>query len=405
MKDDDKIIKDVEWHEIEAKEDNLGGKIKFRKKSQKFNFGKIYKGVVFVVIAALSGGITGGYISNKIYNNDEIKSNNASFFQGNKVSKNVNGSSKNPITRVAETVSQCVVGINNSNDGVLGSENSTYSGSGIIFKADGYIVTNYHVIKGTNKHLVKLSNSKDSKPLNAKVIGYDAMSDLAVIKVDADNLPTAVLGDSSKVQVGDTAIAIGNPLGDEFSGSVTAGIISAINREIRIQDPSTGITTTYKVLQTDAAINPGNSGGALCNEDGEVIGINSLKIGSNENVEGMGFAISINEAKKIINSIMKNGRVIRPYLGVYLEDYISSDKSVEGVLVKQVIDNTGAQEAGIKANDIIIEFDSVKLQSKNELQDIMDRHKVGDSVPCKVLRDGKVLRYNIKLSERPVFDN
>lgn len=404
MKDDSRIVKDVEWHEIGTKKDDLGGKIKFRKKNHNHIFVKICKGIIFVLIAALSGGITGGYISSKKYNN-AIENNNSSFFQSNKTSTGVNNISQNPITRVAETVSQSVVGINNSNDNTLNGENN-YSGSGIIFKSDGYIVTNYHVIKGTSKHLVKLSNGKNSKPFNATVVGYDAMSDLAVIKVDAPNLPAAVFGDSSKVQVGDTAIAIGNPSGNEFSGSVTAGIISAVNRKIGIQDPSTGVTTTYNLLQTDAAINQGNSGGALCNESGEVIGINSFKIGADENVEGMGFAISINDAKKIINSIIKNGRVIRPYLGsINLEDYVSEDKKTKGVIVKQVKDDIGAQESGIKANDIIVEFDSVKIQSKNELQDIVNRHKVGDSVPCKVLRNGKIIRFNIKLSERPIFDN
>lgn len=404
MKDDSRIVKDVEWHEIETKKDDLGGKIKFRKKNHNHIFVKICKGIIFVLIAALSGGITGGYISSKKYNN-AIENNNSSFFQSNKTSTGVNNISPNPITRVAETVSQSVVGINNSNDNTLNGENN-YSGSGIIFKSDGYIVTNYHVIKGTSKHLVKLSNGKNSKPFNATVVGYDAMSDLAVIKVDAPNLPTAVFGDSSKVQVGDTAIAIGNPSGNEFSGSVTAGIISAVNRKIGIQDSSTGVTTTYNLLQTDAAINQGNSGGALCNESGEVIGINSFKLGADENVEGMGFAISINDAKKIINSIIKNGRVIRPDLGIInSEDYVSEDRKTKGVLVKQVKDDIGAQESGIKANDIIVEFDSVKIQSKNELQDIVNRHKVGDSVPCKVLRNGKIIRFNIKLSERPIFDN
>lgn len=403
MKDDSRIVKDVEWHEIETKKDDFGGKIKFRKKNHNRVFVKICKGVIFVLIAALSGGITGGYISSKKYNS-AIENNNSSFFQSNKASTGVNNISQNPITRVAETVSQSVVGINNSNDNTLNGENS-YSGSGIIFKSDGYIVTNYHVIKGTSKHLVKLSNGKNSKPFNATVVGYDAMSDLAVIKVDAPNLPAAVFGDSSKVQVGDTAIAIGNPLGNEFSGSVTAGIISAVNREIGIQDSSTGVTTTYNLLQTDAAINQGNSGGALCNESGEVIGINSFKIGADENVEGMGFAISINDAKKIINSIIKNGRVIRPDLGIIPEDYVSEDRKIKGVLVKQVKNDAGAQESGIKANDIIVEFDSVKIQSKNELQDIVNRHRVGDSVPCKVLRQGKIIRFNVKLLERPVFDN
>jgi len=404
LKDDNRIIKEVEWHQINTKEEeDLRGKIKFRKKNRRYIFIKICKGMIFVLIAAFSGGITGGYIASKIYSN-EMNTNNSSSFQSDNTSKNTNNSI-NPITKVAGAVSQCVVGINNSNDSILGDESSSYSGSGIIFKSDGYIVTNYHVIKDTSRHLVKLSNGKDSKPLNASVVGYDAMSDLAVLKVDSANLPAAVFGDSSKVQVGDTAIAIGNPLGEEFSGSVTAGIISAINRKIRIQDPSTGITTTYNVFQTDAAINPGNSGGALCNESGEVIGINSLKIGANENVEGMGFAISINEAKKIINSIMKNGRVIRPYLGIQLENYISEDKKIKGVLIKQVKDNTGAARAGIKVDDIMVEFDSVKLESKSELQDIMDRHKVGDIIPCKVIRNGKTVKFSVKLSERPPSDS
>lgn len=403
MKNDNRIIEEVEWHEIEVKQD-LGGEIKFRKKNNRYVFSKIFKSIIFFMIAAISGGITGGYVSSRFYA-EQIKSATLSSIQSNNSSSNNINNNVNPITRVASTVSQCVVSINNSNDGILSNDSSTYNGSGIIFRSDGYIVTNYHVIKDTNKHLVKLSNGKDSKPLNASVVGVDPMSDLAVIKIDSSNLPVATFGDSSKVQVGDTAIAIGNPLGDEFSGSVTAGIISAVNRKIRIQDPTTGTTTTYNVLQTDAAINPGNSGGALCNDKGEVIGINSLKIGASENVEGMGFAISINEAKKIINSIMKNGRVMRSYLGVYLEDYVSKDKKTKGVLITQVANDTGAEKAGIKANDIIIEFDSVKLESKSEVQDIMDRHKVGDIVPCKVLRNGKIIRFNVKLSERPPSGN
>ena len=151
------------------------------------------------------------------------------------------------------------------------------SGSGIIYKSDGFIITNYHVIEGATEIKVKLSNDNI---LIAKVVGSDAISDLAVIKVEANNLPIAKFGDSSKVKVGDLAVAIGNPLGEQFSGTVTAGIISALDRKINIVNKKTGEQTIYKVMQTDAVINPGNSGGPLCNIYGEVIGINSLKINS-----------------------------------------------------------------------------------------------------------------------------
>ena len=233
-------------------------------------------------------------------------------------------------------------------------DTSEGSGSGIIFKSDGFIITNYHVIEGATEIKVKLSNDN---VLKATVVGTDAISDLAVIKVEASNLPIAKFGDSSKVKVGDLAIAIGNPLGEQFSGTVTAGIISALDRRINIVDKKTGEQTIYKVIQTDAAINPGNSGGALCNIYGEVIGINSLKINSASGTDGMGFAINTNEAKEIINDLMTYGKVIRPAIGIYGGTAISvGNDGVEGVYVQEVVRGSGAAVAGIMPTDIIIEI-------------------------------------------------
>jgi serine protease Do len=294
----------------------------------------------------------------------------------------------NSINKVAEAVGPAIVGISNKSQGEFGLEDS--SGSGVIFNSNGYIVTNYHVIENSNNVTVKLSSGKI---LTASIVGTDERSDLAVIKIAAKNLPVAKFGDSSKVRVGDVAIAIGNPLGEEFAGSVTAGIISALNRKIQYGG------SVYKVLQTDAAINPGNSGGALCNELGEVIGINSLKIGESQNVEGMGFAISINEAKDIINSLMNYGKVSRPSLGIYGQYVISKEKNIEGVYVEEVISGSGAAAAGVRPTDIIVGLDKRKVTKFEDLSDILDKHKIGDVIECEIWRSGKIIKTNITLSE------
>jgi len=185
------------------------------------------------------------------------------------------------------------------------------------------------------------------------------------------------------------AIAIGNPLGEEFAGTVTAGIVSAINRKIQYGG------ALYKLIQTDAAINPGNSGGALCNDAGEIIGINSLK----EKAEGIGFAISINEAKDIIKSLMDYGKVSRPYLGVAGKTISSEQTGVSGVYVAEVVQGSGAAAAGIKPTDIIVELDGKKVTKFEDLADILDTHKVGDTVKAKIIRNSKYKEGNIILSE------
>ena len=393
MKEDEKGIRDVEWEDVEHKKESSGGEIKFRKKNRKTIFIKISKGIVFILVAAFSGGISATYIADKKYSQFEKENNNKSVIQGNSISKNYAGDTSNSVAEVAQSVSQSVVEVSNSDDNT--DSNSSNTGSGIIFKSDGYIVTNYHLIRGSNKYFVRLSNV--TTPLKATLIGYDTLTDLAVLKVNRKNLQAVVFGDSTTVQLGDYVVAIGSP----FGGDTTTGIISSTNK--KLHDTITGASTPYNVLQTEATINQGNNGGALCNMNGEVIGINNLKTTESDNEDGMGVAMSINDAKGIINSIVKNGHVLRPSLGINSEDYITGDNGEpNGVLVKDIISGTQAAKSGIKPKDIIVEFDSMKLVSTGELQDILVTHKVGDSVPIIVSRNGKAIKLNIVLSEQPV---
>ncbi|WP_125154115.1 S1C family serine protease [Clostridium rectalis] len=374
-------VKDVKWQSIGSED----GNIKFKKNKRGYRFRNFLKLIIIIVIAAISGAATSAYIINKKYSGKN------EYFYKNQLSNNKSTAEtpKNAVNKVAEAVGPAVVGINNKGETFWGSTTQS-SGSGIIFDPNGYIVTNNHVIEGASKVTVKLSNGK---VLEAKLIGADKRSDLAVIKIEANNLPTAKFGDSSQVKVGDLAIAIGNPLGEEFAGTVTSGIVSALNRTMQYEG------AVYKVLQTDAAINPGNSGGALCNENGEVIGINSLKLGANVNAEGMGFAIAINEAKGIVNSLMNYGKVKRPALGVLGKSVSSKDGKIQGFYVNEVVQGSGAAAAGVKPTDVIIELDKTKVKSYEDLSEVLDKHKIGDSVKCTIWRNGSNIDVNIILSE------
>ena len=395
MKEDESGVTDVKWEAVEQKQDESGGKIKFRKKDRKTMFVKISKGIVFILVAVFSGGISAAYITGKEYSQLKNENSNKSVVQGNNISQNYVGNyadnSQNSIAKVAQAASQSVVEISDTNTN--GADSSSNTGSGIIFRSDGYIVTNYHLIQGADKHFVWLSNV--TQPLLAKVIGFDVLTDLAVLKVDRKNLQAVVFGDASKVQLGDYVVAIGSQFGD-----TTHGIISSPNK--RPQYPIMGSGGKFNVLQTDATINSGNNGGALCDMNGEVIGINNLKITEAYNEDGTGTAVSINDAKVVINAIMKNGHVSRPFLGIQSQDYIPENgKNSSGVMVKDIISGTQAVKSGIKAKDIIVEFDSVKIESTEGLQEILEKHKVGDSVPTKIIRNGKEIKINIVLSELP----
>ncbi|MGE5328378.1 MAG: S1C family serine protease [Deltaproteobacteria bacterium] len=314
-----------------------------------------------------------------------------------------------PVVGIAEKVGPSIVGIKviykvNDPFAFFGDAESEAKGegSGIIVRKDGCILTNYHVIesayqggKQTGKVEVYLPNN-NKKPISAKIIGGDAKTDLAVVKIDQDNLPVAEFGDSSQVKVGELAVAIGNPLGMEFAGSVTAGVISAVNRTIDIDEK------TLNLIQTDAAINPGNSGGALVNSAGKVIGINTIKIGST-GVEGLGFAIPINEVKPIMEELIKYTYVKRPLFGiggVNIDEKTAQQYGLPiGVYVNQVTQFSGAERGGIQVGDVIVEFGGKQVKTIQEINDIKKKYKVGDSVKVTIIRDSQKKTLSIKLTE------
>ena len=312
-----------------------------------------------------------------------------------------------PVVRAAKTVGPTVVGITNkavARDWFNNPVETEGVGSGVIFKNDGgksYIVTNNHVISNAKELIVSLA---DGRTLKGKLIGADEMTDLAVVRVDDGKLPTAKFGDSDKIVVGEPAIAIGNPMGLEFQGSVTSGVISALNRTLDISDKR------VKLLQTDAASNPGNSGGALVNADGEVIGINSAKVAAN-GVEGMGFSIPINTVQNVINEIMDKGYVARPYLGVSVFDpqtaarygyQLNIDK---GVYVFQLTLNGPSGKAGLQRGDIILKLDGQETNSVQDLRAKIAEHKVGDTVKVTFDRNGKQKNVDVVLEEMPQDKN
>ncbi|WP_412887199.1 S1C family serine protease [Bacillus sp. 1P06AnD] len=287
-----------------------------------------------------------------------------------------------------------------------GEDVESGSGSGVIFKKDSnyaYIVTNNHVIEGANKLEVSLENGKK---VDGQLIGADALSDLAVLKIPAKYASSVLeFADSSTLRAGDEVIAIGNPLGLDLSRTVTQGIVSAVNRSVSV-NTSAG-EWNLKVIQTDAAINPGNSGGALLNTSGQVVGINSLKISEN-GVEGLGFAIPSNELVPIVNEIINTGKVERVYLGVGLASideipdmYLQTlPKSVDsGVIVTNVDQNSAAYKAGIKVQDVIVSINGTKVSNSTDLREYMySKLKVGDSATLKLYRDGKLKTVNVKLT-------
>ena len=306
-----------------------------------------------------------------------------------------------PIVMAAKKVGPAVVGITNKAyvrdifNRVQLTERGT--GSGVIYDKAGYIATNNHVVEGASEIIVSLP---DGRTVKGKVLGADSVTDLAVVKIDADNLTVAKFGDSDSLQVGEPAIAIGNPLGLEFRGSVTAGVISALNRSIELGERK------FNLIQTDAAINPGNSGGALVNADGEVVGINSAKIAVS-GVEGIGFAIPINTAKPILDELAKHGRVARPYLGASLMDQdIANRYGFEmnlhgGIFLVKVVANSPVAKAGIRAGDIILSFNGSKVKTAVELRTKLSECKVGDRVNVTIMRNGAAQDVTVVLEEVP----
>ena len=266
------------------------------------------------------------------------------------------------------------------------------SGSGFIVSADGYIVTNNHVIEGAAAAKVIVPGEKD--PIDAVIIGSDSTTDIAVLKIDRTNLPFVTLGDSDSLQVGELAVAIGNPFG-ELAGSVTMGVISALDREVSISN------NKYNLLQTDASINSGNSGGPLVNSYGEVIGVTNAKVSEGE---GIGFAIPINDVKTVIEDLINNGFVTgRPVLGigVVTVDQATADQYgwPVGAYVRQIDTDGAAQKAGLQVGDIITKIDGTDITSTEQVIAIKNSHKVGDSITMTVVRNGGTLDITLTLQE------
>ena len=282
---------------------------------------------------------------------------------------------------------------------------ATAEGSGIIISEDGYILTNNHVVSSASsssyyslgeatKISVYLYN--DSTAYEASIVGTDEETDLAVIKIDKTGLTAAELGDSDSVAVGEFAMAVGNPLG--MQSSITAGVISGVNREVTDSDGK-----TFTVIQTDAAINSGNSGGALVNSQGQVIGINTLKV-SATGVEGMGFAIPINSAKPIYEDLIQYNKVRRPYIGISGRDLDQAtaqrNNLVEGVYVVSVEEFSAAEKAGIKAGDVIIRADGTDVKTMDELNAVKNTHNIGDQMTIVVNRNGEEKELTLTLQEQ-----
>lgn len=277
------------------------------------------------------------------------------------------------------------------------------SGSGVIISKDGYIITNNHVIAMASDKGIKVILS-DKREFTAKLIGTDPNTDIAVIKIDADNLSVSSVGNSDDVHVGQWVLAIGNPLG--LNNTVTAGIVSALGRNINIDGNSYAINN---FIQTDAVINPGNSGGALVDINGLVVGINAAIKTTTGYYQGYGFAIPINIAKNVASELIKNGKIERGYIGVSIKDVDSKEakglglEKAKGVLIQNVIKGGAGEDAGLKTGDVIFTVDGKEVNAANELQTIIGSKRPGETASLKVFRDGKTIDVQVKL--KPKTDN
>lgn len=283
---------------------------------------------------------------------------------------------------------------------------ATASGSGIIISEDGYIVTNNHVVSSESQSTyyeiseaksIKIKLFNDETQYDATIIGKDSQTDLAVLKIKKTGLTAAEFADSDTVKVGEFAMAVGNPL--DLGTTITCGVVSAVNRKVQDSENS----TTYTCIQTDAAINSGNSGGALVNSQGQVIGINTLKV-SSTGVEGIGFAIPVNSTTDVIDQLKTYKKVKRPYIGISGRDLNEATAKrynmVEGIYIVTVDEFSAAEKAGLKVGDVIIEADGKKIKTMNELNEIKNTHSIGDTMKLKINRDGAEKEITLTLGEQ-----
>lgn len=377
-------------------------KKKKEKKKGSLGGGVIALLLVAVFILGAGGAVAGNYLYKRFIGggsgNTVIYQNVSSDDSAVGVDSTGAKSSDDTTQSVVNKTSASVVEITTSSvqtGSFFGDYVTTGAGSGVIISKDGYIATNNHVIDGASDIKVTLKSGKEYK---AELIGTDEKTDIAVLKIDADNLSPAVYGDSTKLAVGETIVVIGNPLG-ELGGSVSQGIISAKDREITVENE------VMTLLQIDAAVNPGNSGGALFNLNGELVGIVNAKY-SSEEVEGLGFAIPVNTAKSTIEDLIKygyvKGRAMSGINAVEISDMqtaLSYGVSELGVYVYSVNDGSGAKKAGIKSGDRIVSIDGKDITTTAELSKAIDSHSVGDKVKFVISRGGKEIEAEVTLAE------
>ena len=378
-----------------------GGQQSGNKKRIKNNGGKAV--VATGLICSLIGGGIGGVVGANIAA-DNLKASLMSSTEDEEEGRGRlelggNNQEISPVVAIAEKVTPSVVGVKTFGTaytywGQRIPNQELGSGSGIIYSKDGYIITNYHVIEDATSVMITLS---DGTEYDARIIGSDSSSDLAVLKVEAEKLPAADFGDSSALQIGELVVAIGNPLG--YENTVTDGIVSGLNRQL------TDYIDSATLIQTNATINSGNSGGALVNSRGEVVGINSAKLVAS-NAEGMGFALSINEVKPIVEEIISKGHVSRPYLGVSINSQYQVDADTAeryeipmGIQIAEVAINGPADRAGLQAGDIIYKVNDTLIQSFDDLSEIIDDSKVGDKLRILAERNGQKIVADVTLGE------
>ena len=382
------------------------------RRKKKFNGGKLARSAVALVLAAAMG-FAGGFVgakfggSGKVVIQQVAPSSTADSASGSDNSITAASSSGSSLTteQVADLVSPSVVVI--TTEQVVYSQWSWYgqnqvesgAGSGVIISSDGYILTCAHVVDGASTITVTIGD----KDYTATLVGEDTTSDIAVIKIDADGLTPATVGNSDSLKVGQSVMAVGNPLG-ELGGTVTGGMISALNRSVTIQGSSS--VNTMSLIQMDASVSPGNSGGGLFNMNGELVGIVNAKSSSSD-AEGLGFAIPINDAIKVAQELLENGYVTgRPYLGItYLavtDAQTASQLGVNayGVYVVEVVKGGPAEKAGLQAGDRIVSVDGTEIASKDDLGTLMQKHAAGDTLSITIARDGQMQTVNVTLGEK-----
>ncbi|MGP7818849.1 S1C family serine protease [Niallia sp. 01092] len=388
-----------------------------REKPTKRRRGYFFSGLIGAIIGALLVLLFLPWLAEYgIFSYGQVEENTITTDENGTQTKNVSLNVETDVTKAVDKAADAVVAISNLQSANFWKDTAAQeagTGSGVIYKKSGdkaYIVTNNHVVEGATELEVTLA---EGKKIGAKLVGSDVWTDLAVVEVNGKEISKiAEFGNSDTLKTGEPVIAIGNPLGMTFSGSVTQGIVSGLERTIPVDINEDGVTDWQsEVIQTDAAINPGNSGGALVNIAGQLIGINSMKIAESA-VEGIGLAIPINAAEPIINDLERHGEVKRPYMGVelqsvsdipgyYQREALKLPEGVTaGVAIKGVSPNSPAQKAGLKELDVIVQLDGEKMPDLIELRKhLYTKKKIGDTLQIKFYRNGKLQTTEVKLSE------